>query len=146
MTQHGTRMELSLTQASREAGVSKSTIHRSIKSGRLSATRHEDGSYSIAPSELFRVFPRNPDGIGSMTQHGTHEGTPKNPSPPPPDQAALLQVKVDMLTAQLEREKETVEDLRRRLDRADDRLLALSPLRPPEVKSKNWWQWIRGVR
>ena len=37
-----------------------------------------------------------------------------------------MAVKVEMLEAQLERERETVADLRKRLDRAEDRLTALS--------------------
>lgn len=56
MTRHGTLSELSLTQAARVTGKSKSTINRAIKSGKLSAMRHEDGSYSIDGSELSRAF------------------------------------------------------------------------------------------
>ncbi len=33
-------------------GVSKLTVQRAIKSGRLSATRCDDGSYDIDPAEL----------------------------------------------------------------------------------------------
>src|SRR5215203_938504 len=47
----------SLRQAAQEAGTSKSTILRAIQSGRLSATRTDDGGYSIDPAELFRVYP-----------------------------------------------------------------------------------------
>lgn len=43
-------------QAAKEAGVSKATIHRAIKSGKLSASRLDDGSYEIDPAELFRVY------------------------------------------------------------------------------------------
>ena len=39
---------------------------------------------------------------------------------------AVLQVRVEMLEAQLVRERETVDDLRKRLDRAEERVLALS--------------------
>jgi excisionase family DNA binding protein len=46
----------SLSQAAKLAGVSKATIHRAIKSGRLSATRQDDGSYQIDPAELYRVY------------------------------------------------------------------------------------------
>lgn len=140
MRRYGTPLELSLSQAAREAGVSKSTVHRSVKNGRLSATRHEDGTYSIEPSELFRVFPRNPS--GTVSRDTTQP--PPEPSGTPSDPASILQVKVDMLTAQLEREKETVEDLRRRLDRAEDRLLSLSPPKDAEVKPKNLWTWLWG--
>lgn len=118
MTRRGTRMELSLVQASKEAGKSKSTIHRAIKTGRLSAQRHEDGSYSIAASELFRVFPR--------TSEEPKEMPPQEPSGTPSVSEEVLRVKVQMLEAQLEREQETVSDLRRRLDKAEDRILALS--------------------
>lgn len=46
-------------QAAKEAGVSKTTINRAIKSGRLSAEKLDDGSYRINAAELFRVFPPN---------------------------------------------------------------------------------------
>ena len=47
---------LSLREAAREAGRSKSAILRAIQAGRLSATRLDDGGWSIDPSELFRVY------------------------------------------------------------------------------------------
>jgi hypothetical protein len=47
----------SLAQAAKAAGKSKPTIARAIKAGKLSATRGEDGSYTIDPSELARVYP-----------------------------------------------------------------------------------------
>ena len=52
--------ELSLSQAAKLTGKSKSTINRAIKTGKLSATRHEDGSYSIDPAELSRAFHMEP--------------------------------------------------------------------------------------
>ncbi len=52
----------SLREAAQQAGVSKSTVWRSIKSGRLSAARDDDGDFAIDPAELFRVFPpKQPD-------------------------------------------------------------------------------------
>ena len=48
--------QFSLSEAAKVAGVSKSTIFRAVKTGKLSAER--DGSeYRINASELFRVFP-----------------------------------------------------------------------------------------
>lgn len=47
---------LTLGEAEREVGVTKSTISRAIKDGRLSATRNEHGHFQIDPSELFRVY------------------------------------------------------------------------------------------
>ena len=57
----------SLRQAAQEAGTSKSTILRAIQSGRLSATRTDEGGYSIDPAELFRVYP--PKSVASY-EHG----------------------------------------------------------------------------
>lgn len=47
---------LSLREAAEQAGTSKSTIWRAIKSGRLSAVRNDDRNFAIDPAELFRVF------------------------------------------------------------------------------------------
>ena len=47
---------LSLREAAEQAGSSKGTIWRAIKSGRMSVTRLDDGGFAINPAELFRVF------------------------------------------------------------------------------------------
>lgn len=46
-----------LGSAARAAGVSKSTIHRAIKRGTISARSKDVGGYEIDPAELHRVFP-----------------------------------------------------------------------------------------
>ena len=105
-------MQFSLSQAAKETGKGKSGIHRAIKSGRLSAQRHEDGTYSINAAELFRAFPpASPEPVPAQSQEPHQE-------PPATLSAAeeVLQVRVEMLTIQLEREQETVADLRARLD------------------------------
>jgi len=48
---------LTLGEAEKEVGVTKSTISRAIKDGRLSANRNEHGHFQIDPAELFRVYP-----------------------------------------------------------------------------------------
>lgn len=115
-------MQFSLSQAAKETGKGKSSIHRAIKSGRLSAQRHEDGTYSIDAAELFRAFPSTPPEPVTEQALERHEEQPTTP----PVAEEVLRVRVEMLTAQLEREQETVADLRRRLDRAEERILALS--------------------
>ena len=47
---------LTLGQAAKEVGRSKTALTNAIRSGRLSATRLDNGSYCIDPSELFRVY------------------------------------------------------------------------------------------
>ena len=45
-----------------------------------------------------------------------------------------------MLEQQIEREQDTVADLRKRLDRAEDRVTALTDQRP---KPRSWWPFTR---
>ena len=45
-----------LGQAAKAAGRSKSSVHRAIVAGRLSAIRTADGTWSIDPAEVDRVF------------------------------------------------------------------------------------------
>src|SRR4051812_42573332 len=53
---------LSIRDAARQAGVSRSAIFRAIRSGKISAPRRENGDYAIDPSELFRGFEPPPTG------------------------------------------------------------------------------------
>ena len=50
---------LTLGAAARQLGVSKGTISKAIASGKLSATRREDGSWAIDGSELARYLEVN---------------------------------------------------------------------------------------
>jgi hypothetical protein len=50
-------MAYTLGQAARAVGRSKTTLNRAIKSGKISAIRGEDGSYTINPAELQRRIP-----------------------------------------------------------------------------------------
>lgn len=108
-------MGLTLRQAAEQAGVSRSTIHRAVKSGKLSGHRAEDGSWSIDMSELARVFPWD---VSEQPKSDAVEQ--------PRDSETVLAVKVAMLEQQLAREQETVNDLRKRLDKAEDRVLSLT--------------------
>lgn len=50
-------MQFTAGQAAKAVGVSTTTITRAIKSGKISASKDEVGSWRIEPSELHRVFP-----------------------------------------------------------------------------------------
>ena len=116
--------KFSLTQAAKEVGKSKPTISKAIKTGRLSATKVGTG-YEIDAAELFRVYPK---ATQSEPEKETTLGNAAN----------LLELEVKMLREQLERERDTVEDLRKRLDRAE-RLI--EDQRPAPVTPRKWfWQ------
>ncbi len=48
---------VSMTKGAELAGVSKGTVSKALKSGRLSCAEKTDNGYLIDTSELFRVFP-----------------------------------------------------------------------------------------
>jgi hypothetical protein len=121
-------MGLSLRQAADMCGKGRSTIHRALKSGKLSGTKDENGEWSIDGAELARVFPWDAPSHDQWDDTGQDRATP--------DMSEVLAVKVAMLEQLLEREQETVADLRKRLDRAEDRVIALTDQRA--AGSRGW--------
>jgi hypothetical protein len=95
-------MKHSLGTAAIATGKSKTTIHRAIKSGKLSAFKNDDGAFEIDPSELHRVFEPVTYGVTGNT---TMEQSVT------PDVTALLAQENDFLRLQLEREREFNRDL-----------------------------------
>lgn len=149
-------MSWSISQAAKETGLSKSTISRAIKAGRVSALRQDDGAYLIEPAELFRVYPRE---VAQPSPDARHEAV-RNPHEEAyattSHDVEILRVKLAMTEALLQQEREnskrqqeTVEDLRRRLDAASEKVLALAqpssearhdaPRNPPQPR--RWWSW-----
>ncbi len=131
MTRCGTMPVLSLSQAAKLTGKSKSTINRAIKIGKLSATRHEDGTYSIDPAELARTFDVEPP-----------EGTKRRDADP--DGTRLLE-RIEALEAMLSREREISDDLKEDRDRWRQQATALLTVKPSTLPISNqWWRpWRR---
>lgn len=133
--------QLTLGQAAKQVGKSKSTLTRAIQNGKLSAQRQDDNSYGIDPAELFRVWPATGAQLGDDAPQGTPEATQG-------ETTAVLRVKVEMLEAQIERERDTVEDLRKRLDRAEERVFALSapaPSKHHDGAQRGLWGRVKGL-
>src|SRR3954453_14407717 len=64
---------LTLKQAARQVGMSRSSMHRAVQSGRVSATRAESGMILIEESELARAFPTPP---AQLSQVGSSQDSP----------------------------------------------------------------------
>ena len=152
-------MSWSVSRAARETGLSKSTISRAIKSGRISATRQHDGSYLIEPAELFRVYPHNAAQPPLGPRHDAVRNPLEEASATRSNEVELLKLKLAMTEELLaqerensQRQQETVQDLRKRLDAATSKVLALAQptqpnsdasldaLRNPQ-KRRPWWSW-----
>lgn len=134
MTRHATPAELSLSQAAKATGKSKSTINRAIKTGKLSATRHEDGTYSIAASELFRAFP-----IGTTSGSTWVDTQPaRTPTGTSEDASA---VRISALEDALQRERALNADLKADRDHWRQQATALLAAPPPKNTRWKWWPW-----
>lgn len=125
-------MRYTLGTAAKATGKAKSTILRAVKSGAISASRSHDGSYEIEPSELHRVFPPN-----------SAQQDQSNDTQPIEEHHATLRFRLEILEAERLREREqmqaTIDDLRGRLDRSEERTTAF--LSGPRSKKVSWWPW-----
>ena len=102
---------LSLREAAKEAGTSKSTILRAVKAGRLSATRTDDGGYNIEPAELFRVYP--PENRATRQNRAKEQAAGHDASA---DAMADLQIRNAIMEAELSFLKDVLASERQRSD------------------------------
>ena len=133
-------MSYTLGDAAKATGKSKTTLHRAIKSGRISALKTEDGSYSIEPAELHRVFPRVTAGTPPNVLHRNDEEQLSNT-------LAALRSQLEMQEKERERERallqETITDLREDRDKWRQQATSLltdqrsKPL--TSVRRYRWW-------
>lgn len=144
---------LSLREAAQQAGTSKSTILRAIQGGRLSATRTDDGGYSIDPAELFRVYPVK-GGTDAPQQSPDHSVGQDAPASAPLEapaatelriRNAALEAELSALKAILDIERRRGEELREDRNRwhAQAERLALPAPAPASAPPphRSWWPW-----
>lgn len=102
---------LTLGQAAKHTGLSKSTISRAISSGKLSVVSRDSGSYSIDPAELFRVFPSNGSNNTQLERSATQYETPVQHQ----DTAALI-AEIAGLKAVILKLEDQIADLKQQRD------------------------------
>ena len=146
--------------AAKAAGISKATVHRAIKDGRISATRLDDGSYSIEPCELHRIFPPVSAEPPATVATGVAE-QPVRRSETPAEPPETVDAELAIANARLEAEiaglrellrvhRDQVDDLRGERDRllgqveTAHRLLTHHQTAPaPEPAPEPMWQALR---
>ena len=69
-------MTYTLATAAEVAGKTKPTIWRAVKSGKISATRLEDGSFRIDPAELGRYLTSTQETLANETAKRSETGSP----------------------------------------------------------------------
>ena len=127
-------MSYTLNEAAKAVGKSKTTIHRAIKSGKISASKLDSGAYSIDPSELHRAF-----------QVGTSERTTRNDTEQIETTSGTADIRLEMLEKERVRERqqleETIADLREDRDKWRQQATALLEDKRP----KGFWaRLLRG--
>src|SRR3954462_3621883 len=123
----GCEMPYTLAEAARAIGMQKSTVLRAIKRGSLSAVRDAStGQWLVEPAELHRVYP-------AINGSGARFGAPADNAPL---RTEALDVENRELRARLGDAHATIDDLRRRLDVADEErrrlTMVLADLRAPQ--------------
>ena len=119
-------MSYTLGEAARAVGKSKMTISRAIATGKISAGRNHDGTYSIEPAELHRVFaPVTPDaGLGSTALLSR--------------ETAIVTATLRELRDRLADKDAVIEDLRRRLDQSEEERRQLTTMAITDQRP--WWR------
>lgn len=137
---------VTLGEAARLTGLGKTTLARAIKSGRLSATRTDTGSYQIDPAELSRVYPfpaptAATDATGAATGRAVRDATP-NATGGTPDATAVLEAQIAGLREVGELLRRQLGDAREDRDRwrgQAERLALAAPMTTP-APARSWWR------
>ena len=115
-------MSYTLGEAAKAVGKSKTTLHRAIKSGKISASKADDGSYVIEPAELHRLFP-------SVTARTADAPLLRNDTEQQGNTLGTLRIQMEMQEKERERERallqETIADLREDRDKWRQQATAL---------------------
>ena len=132
---------LTLGAAARHCGVSKGTISKAIKSGKLSATRREDASWAIDGAELVRYLDVNGHRFRSETDSGEQPETPDNPVAElrlRAERAEQGQADLRAALAEMRAQRDSWETIALRLS-----LPAPKPAETPPATPPVRWRWWR---
>jgi hypothetical protein len=115
-------MSYTLGEAAKAVGKSKTTLHRAIKSGKISASKTDNGLYVIEPSELHRLYP-------GVTVGTSDAPLPRNDTEQQSNTLGTLRIQMEMQEKERERERallqETIADLREDRDKWRQQATAL---------------------
>ena len=128
-------MSYTLGEAAKAVGKSKATLSKAVKSGKISATKNDNGSFSIEASELHRVYPPTPPETVNTEQYETPSETGANTK-------ELIELRVRLEVAQ--QRITDLEDDRDQWRQQANRLLSSPPTVTPAPAPKGFWKRIFG--
>ncbi|MET0155777.1 MAG: hypothetical protein ABW189_06725 [Rickettsiales bacterium] len=139
-------MYLSLNEAAKEAGKSKSVIWKALKNGDMSYVEKTGAGYKIDPAELFRVFPKESENARSFSgaERSHNEERAKNAEETTAravmrERIKSLECRVALLDDRLKEKDAIIADLRQERQnwqRQAERLLLSAPA--PSPKKRGW--------
>lgn len=127
---------LTLGQAARLTGTSKTTLTRAIRAGRLSATRRDDGSYEIDGSELSRVYPVRTDDTPAT-------GTTASDATPDATALDALKAEIEGLKGQLALMRDHLDEVRGQRDGWQRQAEATQRLLEDQRPARRGWFGLR---
>lgn len=145
-------MTLSAKKAADQVGISKQALINAIRKGKISAEKDHNGEWQIDPSELFRAYPpvNQLDDNQTPSLDDTLQSSLSHVDSGLRVEVATLRERLGNLETERTREREQltgqIEDLRRRLDSADEerrRLTAILTDQRPTPK-RPFWHWLTG--
>lgn len=131
--------KISLREAVKHFDVSRPTLQKALKSGKVSGQQDEHGHWLIDPSELARVYtPRGsqepPAAI--LPQDSSNVAQPIGGKESPPN-TELLELKMKLIEA--EKRAELAEALAREREQHIEDLRRMLPA--PSKPGRRWWPW-----
>jgi hypothetical protein len=143
-------MGYTLGQAAKAVGMSKTSILRSIKAGRISAERDELGQWAIEPCELHRVYPPLTDDNDAGNGTGERSTTGGNTALVEANaRASLLEQRISDLKTILDDMRGQRDDFREQRDawqrQAEASQRALTDQREKAATAQSWWGWLRSA-
>jgi excisionase family DNA binding protein len=160
---------VTLGNAAKQLGISKPTLSKAIAKGALSATRREDGSFAIDPSELMRwwetvrhrfqgqpVIHFQPASVAADEETASTNGvagrqpsTAGNPVNEVAARVAALEAEVKGLRELLAEVKASRDDVRQTADQWREQAERLTRALPapesePVVAQRPWWKRLVG--
>ena len=128
-------MPMTLAQAAQATGVNRSTILRSIMSGKISGTKDDKGVWWVEPCELHRVFPPTETKPKAMHQSALED--------------AELRIRLSLAEERLCELKQEVVRWREQADawqrQAEASQKQLTDQREHKPEPMSWWQWLRST-
>ena len=134
-------MHVTLGEAARQSGISKSTLSRAIKDGKLSAVRSADtGSYKIEQAELARYIEATAVIRATVEKPAETGATTQTATPLERAETAVFEAQIAGLKQVADLLREQLDDMKGQRDRWQqqaERLALPAPARRP------WWPWRR---